>query len=140
MKPEQGRAFWNELHAFTHAYPEAPEPDDIIEAQDFLDDFAARLRKAAKKTCRCADEWDDMVAWVPPPLHDKEAFVLWAVAAHDRVNKLLMKPLFYKRSALHPFLLPRRRLPDDPEVKKFPPRQIRLLNRKITGAPCCSAA
>lgn len=104
MKPATGRAFWAELHGFAEAHAEVAAPEDVTRAQAWLGDFAVRLRAVAGATCPCADEWDAMVATVPPALGGREAFLKWTWAAHDRVNKKLGRALWYKRSALHPLL------------------------------------
>jgi hypothetical protein len=104
MTAEQGRRFWDELHLFAWTYPEVAAGAEQEMALAWLAEFARRLREAAGRTCPCADEWDFMVAAVPPPLQGWQEFFMWTVAAHDRVNvrlgKRMLNPAWSTRHLL----------------------------------------
>jgi len=93
VKGTTGRALWELLHAFVRQYPLQPTRADVAGAEYFFRAFANAVKTTAG-ACRCAQEWQAMIAAVPPPFHSGEDLFVWTLAAHDRINAKLGKPLF----------------------------------------------
>lgn len=91
MKPaDLGRQLWSELHAFAWEYPREATAEDQRRAREWLAEWARRVPNFG---CGCRRKWLAMVAICPPPLDGAETLYWWTVAAHDRVNRELGKPL-----------------------------------------------
>jgi hypothetical protein len=104
MKPERGRQLWGALHTYAYLYPAVATAEDARAARAWLAEFSRALRPGG---CSCHQEWEDLVAAVPPPLGGAGEFYWWTVAAHDFVNWRLGKPLHAPEWSLqHPFLSP----------------------------------
>ena len=96
------RKMWGDLHSFAARYVyQNPTAEQVIDAERWLLRWVERLPAG----CPCRPEWEDTVACCPPPLTEgRMEFFWWTVAAHDRVNMLMRKPLWAKRSRNHPLL------------------------------------
>jgi hypothetical protein len=93
---------WSALHTAAWRHPRDPTAEQQRRLRDWLADWAARLPRHG---CPCRNEWRRILTICPPPLHDGQALYWWTVAAHDRVNRKLHKPLASEHSLPHPLLL-----------------------------------
>jgi hypothetical protein len=73
---DQGRYAWSQLHSQPELTPE------------WYEDW---LKLIPKHGCRCYDHWRQITDKRPPDFSSLEAFRLWAIAAHNDVNKLTGK-------------------------------------------------
>jgi hypothetical protein len=105
MNTSVGNALWTMLHAYAMAYPMEADEERQYDARFWLSVFG-KLVEEKSSGCPCRQEWENMLRIMPPPLHSGEEFHLWTLAAHDRVNRKLNKPLHHKQLTLkHPLLL-----------------------------------
>jgi mitochondrial FAD-linked sulfhydryl oxidase len=101
MNADVGNVLWTLLHGYSAAYPD--EPDDVRqqEAAFWLEVFQCVVVENSN-SCPCKREWERILRICPPPLHSGAEFHLWTLAAHDRVNRKLGKPMFHaKLTAVH---------------------------------------
>lgn len=102
MKPN-GPALWRALHDYALSYPRAPSPEDMRLARAWLDWFKGEVARLTG--CACHSDWHVMLKVCPPAIHTRQSFYLWTVAAHDRINRRLNKPLHSPEwSSAHPLL------------------------------------
>lgn len=104
MNADVGNVLWTLLHGYAAAYPGEPTYERQQEAAYWLGVFGAMVAEKSHR-CPCKQEWENMLRIYPPPLHSGEHFHLWTLAAHDRVNRKLGKPLLHaKLTAIHVLL------------------------------------
>lgn len=89
MREELGLHAWNLLHTIAAYYPDAPTEDERAAAAGLVHAVAALY---PCKHCRAAFQLD--IHEHPPRLDTREAFSLWLCGAHNRVNRVLGKPVF----------------------------------------------
>lgn len=104
MIAETGQALWTVLHAYAAAYPANPDDERQYEARFWLGVFA-KIVEEKSHGCPCRQEWENILRIAPPPLHDGHEFHLWTLAAHDRVNRKLRKPIRHGNLTLQHVLL-----------------------------------
>ncbi|PFH32299.1 Erv1 / Alr family protein [Besnoitia besnoiti] len=84
-----GRASWRVLHSMAARYPEVPNSRQVLEAAAWIFAFSALY------PCQiCRLEFFPILRQLPPRLDSRNAFVLWACAAHNRVNEDISAPRF----------------------------------------------
>jgi Erv1 / Alr family len=106
MIPEVGNALWIMLHAYALFYPCLPNARDRMAAERWLDVFGALVNQNSRGCKRCATEWDKILQIMRPDLSSRDAFYLWTLAAHDRVNRRLGRALMHPKLTLqHPLLV-----------------------------------
>lgn len=106
MIPEVGYSLWIMLHAYAVVYPCLPNKRDKMAAERWLEIFGALVKMNSSGCKHCATEWDKILRIMAPDLSSRDAFYLWTLAAHDRVNRRLGKPLAYPNMTLqHPLLM-----------------------------------
>ncbi|OAI57602.1 hypothetical protein AYO49_06515 [Verrucomicrobiaceae bacterium SCGC AG-212-N21] len=99
---KDGPQLWAELHAYAWTHPREATAADQRQAREWLAAWAARIPAFG---CSCHKEWARLLAISLPPLEDGPAFYWWTVAAHDRINRKLNKPLASPAWSLnHPLL------------------------------------
>jgi hypothetical protein len=99
---QSGPLLWSLLHRFALAYPEQATEAEQAHAAAFLESWKQLIPRVR---CKCRDEWEMILSEFPPDLKTRQGFAWWTFAAHDRVNLLLGKPLFFPDwSSTHPML------------------------------------
>ena len=92
------RDMWNDLHTFAAHYTDTPMEEDALVALAWLNEWVGRLPAG----CECSKEWIEIVTICPPPVYEGGfSLFCWTLAAHDRVNLLLEKPVFNAISKNH---------------------------------------
>lgn len=91
------RYLWNQLHCYAARYPSKPTEEDKQDAELFLKEWAEDI----PEDCPCLKEWNDILDTMQPELDTCLSFLWWTVAAHDRINILLEKPIWSGRSKTH---------------------------------------
>lgn len=76
------RALWREIHTYNPAIWDAA----VAEAW-----FWNWLRRVPSFGCSCQEHFRELLADFPPDFSSREAFFIWAVDAHNRVNERLGK-------------------------------------------------
>lgn len=104
MNADVGTVLWTLLHGYAAVYPDAPDYQRQQEAVFWLEVFQQMVAEKSNK-CPCRQEWSNILRLCPPPLHNGEEFHLWTLAAHDRVNRKLGKPLFHVKLTSNHVLL-----------------------------------
>lgn len=100
MNPKTGQALWIALHAHAWNLPAHPSAGLQRAAREWLATWARGLPQGG---CPCSSAWRIMVDHCPPPLASRDDYYWWTVAAHDRVNHKLGKPLMAAAwSTAHP--------------------------------------
>lgn len=87
-----GRECWRQLHEFTDSYPEVATEDDVTRARYWMAGWRERIPRFGG--CACREDWARLEANFPPVYTGREAFVTWAIQAHDRISKKIGKPIF----------------------------------------------
>ena len=106
MIAQVGQTLWTLLHATANAYPDEPSERDKESARYWLDVFSALVKENSRGCKRCLTEWEKMLQIMPIPLDSRADFYLWTIAAHDRVNRKLGKPILHPEFTLqHPLLM-----------------------------------
>lgn len=105
MQKNIGAALWTVLHAYAMTYPHNPCETDADNARFFLGVFNKLVEENSTRCGSCHDEWKDILRTMPPPLTSRTAFYNWTIAAHDRVNRKLNKPIFRPEISLNHGLL-----------------------------------
>lgn len=106
MNTDTGNALWIVLHAYALAYPWEPDPDDINGAEFFFGVFTKLVVERSTKSCRRCDlEWQKIMKICPPDFSGRARLYEWTVAAHDRINRKLNKPLHRPELSLQHVLL-----------------------------------
>lgn len=94
------------LHSFAGVYSNAPTEDHKADAQWWMNVFTSLVRFNSRGCKRCLSEWEKIHLIMPPQLDSRAEFYLWTLAAHDRVNRKLGKPLMHPNLTLqHPLLV-----------------------------------
>ncbi len=88
------RALWAALHLMAWQYPRDPGAEERRAAGEWLAEWAQQVPgRTSSCRCTCAAAWDAIIQICPPPLDHGPDLYWWTVAAHDRINRKLRKPL-----------------------------------------------
>lgn len=88
-KKAVGNAGWTLIHSIAANFPQQPSDQDKNNAKVFLKSIA-KLYPCK----RCRYHFDRYLTSSPPDVSSRDAFVLWACAAHNDVNRRNGKPEF----------------------------------------------
>lgn len=105
MQKNIGNALWTVLHAYALTYPQHPDDGAADNARFFLGVFNKLVEENSAHCGSCHNEWKEILRTMPPPLTGRTAFYNWTIAAHDRVNRKLQKPLHRPEISLNHALL-----------------------------------
>jgi hypothetical protein len=86
LRATEGPKRWAELHR---------RASSGVIAEDERE-FIRTLAKGLGR-CKCATEWAMLLVRMPPDLSSPAAYEAWAIAAHDKINANLGKPLYSAR-------------------------------------------
>lgn len=102
MHDALGQQLWTALHTWAWQQPRELLAEDQRAAREWLAAFALDIPSYG---CRCRSEWRKALQICPPPLDHGPALYWWTVALHDRINRMLHKPLAAPTwSMSHPLL------------------------------------
>lgn len=85
-----GPQLWEAIHRHAWQHPREATAEQQRQAREWLAGWAGRIPRYG---CDCRSEWRQILRLCPPPLHNGPAYYWWTVAAHDRINRRLGKPL-----------------------------------------------
>jgi len=84
-----GRAGWSLLHTMAAHYPENPDSSTQETFSRFIHSFARVF------PCKsCAYHFRKSIAKEPPKVESRESLSNWVCVMHNKVNKVLQKPIF----------------------------------------------